>query len=347
MRAIDEPIQRKKIAVFGSGAFGTALGFCAAKNGHEVVIISRQAEVVQKINETRKHPSRLVDANYKLPANVRATTDPAEALQGCDYILHTVPVQYTRVTLLAYQQWIGDIPIISASKGIESESLMYMSQLVPDVLKKQHPMAFLSGPSFAKELVEEQPTAVVVASESDALCSAVQNIFLSPRLRVYTSNDVIGTEVGGALKNVIAIGAGICAGMNLGLNTMAMLITRGTSEMMKLALRMGAQPTTLSGLSGIGDLILTCYGPLSRNRTVGKLLGEGKTMEEVAKLQVEVAEGVFTAAAAAKLCEKLNLDLPIIQAIAAVLAGKVSAQDAVKKLMMIPVGPELATVFVN
>lgn len=166
-------------------------------------------------------------------------------------------------------------------------------------------------------------------------------------MRVYTSNDVIGTEVGGALKNVIAIGAGICAGMNLGLNTMAMLITRGTSEMMKLALRMGAQPTTLSGLSGIGDLILTCYGPLSRNRTVGKLLGEGKTMEEVAKLQVEVAEGVFTAAAAAKLCEKLNLDLPIIQAIAAVLAGKVSAQDAVKKLMMIPVGPELATVFVN
>lgn len=287
-----------------------------------------------------------------------------------------MPVQYTRVTLLAYQQWIGDIPIISASKGIESESLMYMSQLVPDVLKKQHPMAFLSGPSFAKELVEEQPTAgkketfcylrmvflvyftcsylspsfflvVVVASESDALCSAVQNIFLSPRLRVYTSNDVIGTEVGGALKNVIAIGAGICAGMNLGLNTMAMLITRGTSEMMKLALRMGAQPTTLSGLSGIGDLILTCYGPLSRNRTVGKLLGEGKTMEEVAKLQVEVAEGVFTAAAAAKLCEKLNLDLPIIQAIAAVLAGNISAQDAVKKLMMIPVGPELATVFVN
>jgi glycerol-3-phosphate dehydrogenase len=280
------------------------------------------------------------------------------------------------VTLLAYQQWIGDIPIISASKGIESESLMYMSQLVPDVLKKQHPMAFLSGPSFAKELVEEQPTAgkketfcylrmvflvyftcsylspsfflvVVVASESDALCSAVQNIFLSPRLRVYTSNDVIGTEVGGALKNVIAIGAGICAGMNLGLNTMAMLITRGTSEMMKLALRMGAQPTTLSGLSGIGDLILTCYGPLSRNRTVGKLLGEGKTMEEVAKLQVEVAEGVFTAAAAAKLCEKLNLDLPIIQAIAAVLAGNISAQDAVKKLMMIPVGPELATVFVT
>lgn len=149
--------------------------------------------------------------------------------------------------------------------------------------------------------------------------------------------------MGGALKNVIAVGAGIVSGMNLGLNTTAMLITRGTSEMMKLALRMGAQPATLSGLAGMGDLMLTCYGPLSRNRTVGKLLGEGKTMEEVRALQTEVAEGVFTAAAAKELCVKLGLDLPIISAVAAILAGKISAKDAMQELLSIPVGEEMPT----
>lgn len=306
--------------------------------------MSRQLEVVEGINKNRVHPSRLLDAKYKLPENIRATSDPKDALNGCDYILHTVPVQYSRVTLKQYADLIGDTPIISASKGIETTSLMYMSQLVPDTLgRPNHRMAFLSGPSFAKELVECVPTAVVAASEDATMCHAVQDIFLSPLLRVYTSSDVVGTEVGGALKNVIAIGAGVCSGMQMGLNTLAMLVTRGTSEMMKLSLAMGAEPATLSGLAGMGDLMLTCYGPLSRNRTVGRLLGEGKTMEEVRQVQQEVAEGVFTAVAAAELCKKLNLDLPIIAAIAGVVSGKISAKEAVDKLLNLPVGPELPT----
>jgi glycerol-3-phosphate dehydrogenase (NAD+) len=331
-----------RIVVLGSGAFGTALGHCAARNGHEVVIISSLKETVDAINTVRVHPSRLKDASYKLPPNVRASSDPNE-LRGADFILHTIPVQYSREALKKYEALglIGDTPIISASKGIESVTLMYMSQLVPDVLGRKQRMAFLSGPSFAKELVENVPTAVVAAAEDPEMQRAVQDIFLSKVLRVYTSGDVIGTEVGGALKNVIAIGAGICAGMGLGLNSLAMLITRGTSEINRLAITMGAHPSTLSGLAGMGDLMLTCYGPLSRNRTVGRLLGEGKTMEEVRKLQSEVAEGVFTATAANLLCQKLKLELPIIAAVAAIVEGRLSAQDAVKKLLEIPVGPEI------
>ena len=173
------------------------------------------------------------------------------------------------------------------------------------------------------------------------MCVAVQEIFLTARLRVYTSDDVIGTEVGGALKNVIAIGAGMCTGMGMGLNTLAMLITRGTSEINRLAIAMGARPSTLSGLAGMGDLMLTCYGPLSRNRTVGALLGQGKSMAEVRTVQVEVAEGVFTATAANALCEKLGLDLPIIKTVAAIVEGRISTKDAVTQLLQIPVGPEI------
>jgi glycerol-3-phosphate dehydrogenase (NAD+) len=305
-------------------------------------LLSTQTGVVEALNSTRKHPSRLLDAKYTLPDNVQASSDPS-VLQGADYILHTVPVQYSRQALEKYDKLglIGDTPIISASKGIESVTLMYMSQLIPDCLKRKQKMAFLSGPSFAKELVEDQPTAVVAAAEDPLMCQAVQEIFLTSRLRVYTSRDVIGIEVGGALKNVIAIGAGMCSGMGLGLNSLAMLITRGTQEINRLALRLGAQPATLSGLAGMGDLMLTCYGPLSRNRTVGRLLGEGKTMEEVRQFQKEVAEGVFTAAAASKLCQQLDLDLPIIKAVAAILEGSMSCPEAVDMLMKIPVGPEI------
>ncbi len=207
MRHVDTPVEKKNIVVLGSGAFGTALGYCAARNGHNVVIISSLKETVDKINTTRKHPSRLLDANYTLPENVRASSDPNELLSA-DYILHTIPVQYSRCVYhkvfffffffffspsfsreaLAKYDALGLIkaPIISASKGIESVTLLYMSQLVPDVLKRPHKMAFLSGPSFAKELVENQPTAVVAAAEDHDMCMAVQNIFLSNRLRVYT-----------------------------------------------------------------------------------------------------------------------------------------------------------------
>lgn len=343
MRAIEAPLAKYQIVVLGSGAFGTALGYCAARNGHDVVILSQNASTVEGLNKERRHPSRLLDATYALPNNVRASSD-VEELRKADLILHTVPVQYSREALVKYDALglIGDTPIISASKGIESSSLMYMSQLVPDALRRPQRMAFLSGPSFAKELVENHPTAVVAAAEDPEMCAMVQNIFLTTRLRVYTSSDVIGTEVGGALKNVIAIGAGVVAGMGLGANTLAMLVTRGASEINRLAIRMGAKPSTLSGLAGMGDLMLTCYGGASRNRTVGMLLGQGKTMEEIRKVQVEVAEGVFTAAAAAQLCQKLELDLPIIRAVAAVLAGKITSREALDALMLIPVGPEIA-----
>ena len=230
----DQSQEKKHIIVLGSGAFGTALGYCAARNGHSVVIISTQQGVVEKLNADRKHPSRLLDATYQLPANVRASADINE-IATADFILHTIPVQYSRQALERYNKLglIGDTPIISASKGIESSSLMLMSELIPDVLQRPQRMAFLSGPSFAKELVEDRPTAVVAAAEDPEMRRAVQTIFLSSRLRVYTSADVVGVEVGGALKNVIAIGAGLCDGMGLGLNSLAMLITRGIGVIFK------------------------------------------------------------------------------------------------------------------
>jgi len=331
----------KKVTVFGGGSFGTALAYALAKNGHNVMILSRNPEVNKSINENHKNSSYLTDS--LLPSNITATSDPKEALENADYILHSIPIQVSKEYLENLKQYISpDIPIISSSKGLHSAGLVYMSDLVPTVLGRDQPMAFISGPSFAKELMQDYPTAVVVASKITQLCEDVQRLFASETLRVYTTDDVIGVQVGGALKNIFAIAAGIIEGLGLGVNTMAALVTRGCSEMCKLAVALGGRPETLSGLSGIGDLMLSCFGALSRNKSVGRRLGQGETLEQIIPTLTEVAEGVATTTAVVKLADERfpKLELPIIRAVDNVLKGILKPREAVVQLMTLPLTRE-------
>lgn len=328
-----------KIVVFGSGSFGTALAYKAAiKGDNQVVILSRNEEVVRGINETRRNPQYLLNAKYTMPDNVSATSDVAAALKDVDMIVHTIPVQSSYDYLAAKREFIGkQVLIVSASKGIHSETLKFMSDIIPEALDNpDQPVAFFSGPSFAKEMCENVPTLVTVASRDPALADRVQRMFHHPALRVYTSDDVIGVELAGALKNVFAIAAGVCDALGFGLNTTAALVTRGCSEMTRLAIDLGAQPLTLSGLSGVGDLMLTCYGALSRNRTVGQRLGRGETIEQIKATSNEVAEGVATTPAAAKLARKIGIDVPIVFAVEALIAGGHDPLALVQKLLERP-----------
>lgn len=329
----------KKVVVFGSGSFGTALAYKAAIKGEcQVVILARNEDVVRGINETRKNPKFLTNANYEMPANVSATSDAEAALKDASIIIHTIPVQSSAEYLADKKHLIGkDVLIVSASKGIHSETLKFMSDIIPEALEHaDQPCAFFSGPSFAKELVENVPTLVTVAAKTHEIAVRVQDLFHHPALRIYTTDDVIGVELAGALKNVFAIAAGVCDALGFGLNTTAALVTRGCSEMTHLAIDLGAQPRTLAGLSGVGDLMLTCYGALSRNRTVGQRLGRGETIEQIKATSIEVAEGVATTPAAAKLARRIGIDTPIVFAVEALLEGKHDPRDLVRKLLERP-----------
>jgi glycerol-3-phosphate dehydrogenase (NAD+) len=245
-----------KVVVFGSGSFGTAMATAVARNGHEVVILSRSEEITCGINEQHKNMKYLTE--FELLPNISSTCSTADALHGCDFIIHSVPVQASLAYLSERRDAIPPhVPIVSTSKGLHSELLLTMNEIIPQALGREHPCAFLSGPSFAKEIMRDMPTAVVAASSSEELAIQVQTLFKTERMRVYTSRDVIGVEVGGALKNVFAIACGIAEGCGLGYNSAAALVTRGLSEMRKLALCMGAQEQTLSGLSGCAHM-LTC-----------------------------------------------------------------------------------------
>jgi glycerol-3-phosphate dehydrogenase (NAD+) len=261
----------------------------------------RQAE---EFNRTRKNPHYLKTLEYSLPQNVTVSAEP-KILSEADFIIHTVPVQASLKYFETFRSFIRpETIIVSASKGLHSETLEMMSDIIPRAMQRNQPTAFISGPTFAKELIEARPSACVVASRFDA--KAVAALFRHSMLRVYVTEDVIGVEVGGALKNVFAIAAGIGDGMGLGQNSMAMLVTRGCSEMTRLAVRIGARPETLSGLSGIGDLMLTCYSALSRNRTVGYRLGKGESLADIAASMNEICEGVATTPAALALSRKFR-----------------------------------------
>ena len=241
---------RMKVVVFGSGSFGTAMATAVARNGHEVVMLSRSDEIARGINEQNKNMKYL--AEFDLLPNISSTCSTADALRGCDFIIHSVPVQASMSYLTERRDDIPPhVPIISTSKGLHSDLLLTMNEIIPQALGREQPCAFLSGPSFAKEIMRDMPTAVVVASSSEELAIRVQTLFKTERMRVYTTMDVIGVEVGGALKNIFAIACGIAEGCGLGYNSAAALVTRGLSEMRKLALCMGAQEQTLSGLSGL------------------------------------------------------------------------------------------------
>ncbi len=331
-----------KVGVIGAGAWGSALAHLMASKGDEVTIWAYERQVADDINDV--HENKIYLPGAELPDNLHGTNELQQALEGKDLILSVVPSHVVRPVLTQAAKYLPhEVPIVSASKGIENETLMTMSEVLEDVLPMvYHPMlAFLSGPSFAREVVKMQPTAVSVASRFEKVAQGVQKMMSSIYFRIYTSNDVAGVELGGALKNVIAIASGAATGLGLGTNTTAALITRGLAEITRLAVKRGANPLTLAGLSGMGDLVLTCTGPLSRNRTVGEKLGKGMKLDDIIKDMKQVAEGVKTAKSVHHLAEKEGVEMPISEMVYRILYEDKPAQEALVELMSRSLKPEV------
>ncbi len=327
--------------VLGAGSWGTALAMHLAAQGHRVKLWSRRPEQAAYIQEHRENPDYL--KGVKLPETLSATADLEEALADAEMVVVVVPTEANRALLEQAVPLIPpDVPIVSATKGIEQGTLKLVSGIFEDVFPEdQHSrLTYLGGPSFAKEVAAGVPTAVSVAGTDEATRTRVQELFNTPRFRVYTTPDVLGVELGGALKNVIAIAAGVADGLGLGHNTRAALITRGLAELSRLAVKMGADPLTLAGLSGMGDLVLTCTGDLSRNRRVGMALGQGKTLQEVLDELGMVAEGVKTAKSAHELGKREGVDMPITDEIYAIIYEDKPAREAMVALMTRPLKDE-------
>jgi glycerol-3-phosphate dehydrogenase (NAD(P)+) len=330
----------KKIAIIGAGSWGTALAVVAARAGHSVALWSRNAEVVRSINERRVNSRYLTSTN--IPTTVSGTADLGTALHETSVALLAAPSHAARELFTSMSAVLDqDAIIVSVSKGIEIESGKRISEIAKEVLANSHPFVCLSGPSFAKEVVAGHPTAIVAASKDSAAARTVQSDLSFENLRIYTNTDVVGTELGGSVKNVMAIAAGMAAGLGFGSNSVAALITRGLAEITRLARREGAQVETLMGLAGLGDLVLTCTGGLSRNRFVGEELGKGKTLAEITAELNEVAEGINTARAVKKLADRAGLELPITNEVNAVLYDGKPAREAVAELMSRPLREEV------
>jgi glycerol-3-phosphate dehydrogenase (NAD(P)+) len=327
--------------VLGAGAWGTALALLLAEKGGEVLLWTRRRELCDAINASHENTRYLPGA--RLPRNVRATDSIPSALEGAAMIVFVVPSHATREVAREAAPYVAlGVPIVSATKGIENDSLMFMDEVLAQELPAhaRRALTFLSGPSFASELARHLPTAVVIAAHDAEVGSRVMHRFHTHYLRTYASNDVVGVECGGALKNVIAIAAGAVDGMGFGHNTRAALITRGLAEVAKLAMARGGSALTLAGLAGMGDLVLTCTGELSRNRTVGYEMGRGRSLSEVLATLGHVAEGVKTAKSAHDLSKKLGVSMPITAEVHAVLFENKPVAQAVKDLMARELGYE-------
>lgn len=330
-----------RIAIIGAGGWGTALGIVAGRAGHAVRLWSRNAEVVSGINERRVNSVYL--AAHKIEGDVSATGELSVALHDAQFVILASPSHATRELL---ERMTGelrrDVVLVSATKGIEIETGQRISEVVQDVLGKEFAARFvcLSGPSFAQEVAAGQPTAVVAAGYDARATLAVQAALSFENFRVYTNGDLVGTELGGAVKNVIALAAGMVSGLGLGTNSIAALITRGLAEITRLALVEGGRVETLSGLAGMGDLVLTCTGGLSRNRYVGQELGRGRTLEEILNGMHEVAEGVRTTRAVKLLADKTGIEMPITAQVHAVLYEGKSVRAAAGELMSRPLRGE-------
>lgn len=323
----------QKITVLGAGSWGTALGHLAATGGHQVTMWALEPEVVAGINEQHRNPIYMRDA--ELPGNMRASGSYAEALSGAQMVLFVIPSQVLRRCLPEILPHLPtDVPLVICSKGIERGTLATMDEVLREELPERYHdnICVLSGPSFAAEVIAKLPTNVTVASRNAAMATHVQHSLSTGYFRIYTTDDVAGVEIGGALKNTMAIVVGGCDALGFGHNTRAALITRGLAEITRIAVRMGARPETLLGLSGVGDLVLTCTGDLSRNRTVGKLLAGGKSMDEVKAEMREVAEGVATTESAHRLAQKLDVDAPIIAMVYRVIYEGVPVGQAMMDL---------------
>jgi glycerol-3-phosphate dehydrogenase (NAD(P)+) len=322
----------ERIAVLGAGSWGTALAIHLRRAGHEVRLWARDEALVGEIRSRRMNPRYLT--GIAIPEGVIASTDAAVALNGAQTIVVAVPSHVVRSVVRSLREWIpDDAVVVSAAKGIEVTSLSRMSQVIAEEMPPGMPVVVLSGPSFALEVARGLPTAVLAASSDASAAAYIQECFRGPSFRLYGSDDVAGVEIGGALKNVIAIAAGVVEGLGLGHNSMAALITRGLVEISRLAGAEGGRRETLSGLSGLGDLVLTCTGDLSRNRHVGIQLGRGRKLDEVLAGMRMVAEGVRTTGAAIALGTRHGIELPIAAEMSAVLEGHRSPVEAVEILM--------------
>ena len=322
-----------RAAVIGGGSWGTALASVLAHNGHDAIVWAHDPEVARALSERHENSKYL--RGLALPAKIRGTHEMAEALGGAELVIAVSPSHGTRAVMRAAAPLLPKAtPIVCATKGIENETLLTMYEVLEEVLPSEmHPyVVCLSGPSFAKETVLRMPTAVVVASPWEKMAQKVQRYFSSDFFRVYTSVDVAGVELGGSLKNVCAIAAGISDGMGFGNNTRAAIMTRGLSELVRLAVKKGANPLTLSGLAGMGDLVLTCTGELSRNRSVGVALGRGQGLQEILAGMTQVAEGVRTAKSVHDLAQKLLVEMPLHEAIYRILYEGLPPKAALQSL---------------
>lgn len=329
-----------KISVIGSGSWGTTLSILLYDNGHKVKLWFRRSDYLHEVKSNRENYLYL--PGIKIPEEILLTSDLSEALDEAEVIVLAVPTQHIRNVLEkdVFKSLKNKI-IVNVAKGIENKTLMRISQVIEDVLQVRETYCVLSGPSHAEEVIQRKPTAVVVSSINNDVARFVQSIFMNTYFRVYTSSDVIGVEIGGALKNVIAIATGILDGIGLGDNTRAALMTRGIAEIARLGVSMGARLETFAGLSGIGDLIVTCTSKYSRNRFVGEQIGRGQSLEDILKSMVMIAEGVWTTISAVELSKKYDVEMPITNIVYEILFNHKDPIKATYELMTRSAKPEI------
>lgn len=319
-----------KVAVLGGGSWGTTVAALTTRNA-PVTIWARNPDTVDEINREHRNHTYLPDAD--LPKTLRATNDIAEAVAGADVVVMAIPSQNFRSVLVEVARHLRPwVPVISLTKGLELDTRMRMTQIIDELLPS-HPTGVLTGPNLAREIMAGQAAASVIAMNDEVICRSLQAVFKSGLFRVYTNNDVIGCELGGVLKNIIAIAVGMGDGQGAGDNTRAALITRGLAEVTRLGVAMGGQAPTFAGLAGMGDMIATCTSPQSRNRHVGMELGRGKTMEQIAAEMFMVAEGAKSAPAVMALSEQYGIDMPITRDVYRVITGELNARGAYRGLL--------------
>ncbi len=318
------------IAIIGAGSWGTALAIVLAPRFERVRLWAHETDLVERMAASRMNDVFLPD--FRLPDNVEAVSDLGIALAGAGIVVGVMPSRFARVVYSSMLPHVdAGMRFVSATKGLENGTLLRMSEVAGGVIGKK--FAVLSGPTFAREVARGEPTALVISSDDEELAGSIQREFSGPSFRLYTNDDPVGVEIAAALKNTIAIGAGICQGLGLGNNSIAALITRGLAEISRLAVAMGGQPRTLAGLAGLGDLVLTCTGELSRNRSVGIALAKGRKLAEIVSSMTMIAEGVETTSAAVDLARKFNVDLPITQQMDSILRGGRPPREAIRELM--------------
>ena len=319
----------KKIAIIGSGSWGVALAIHLAKLGNEIKIWSFAEDERDLINKEKR--CKFLQ-NVTLPDGIEATNSYEYAIKDSEFIIHVTPSKFTRETVKQYKQYVTNQPIVICSKGFEKDSMLTLDEVVQEEIPNAK-IAVLSGPSHAEEVSIAIPTVLVVASKYDAVLKLVQDTFMCEKMRIYTSRDVKGVELGGALKNIIAFCAGVAAGLGLGDNTFAALITRGLAELSRLGVELGGQKETLYGLSGLGDLIVTCLSEHSRNRKAGKLIGQGLSLEETKKEVGMTIESIDNIEVAHELGKLHNIEMPIVEAVYGILYKGLKPEEAVSMLM--------------